>query len=102
MLDQALQAVPRVRRTDPGTSYQAAFEANGLANDHCQRILDLLSVAKRPMGGTEIAERLGMTQVQVCRRLPELQRAGAIQVAPGEAKTPAGRPQRLWEMVDVS
>lgn len=97
MLDAQLVATHRFRRTDPGTSMVAAERADGLAADHKDLIHGLLQLAKRPMGATEIAGKLGLTQVQVCRRLPELQREGAIRVADGQGRTPTGRPERLWE-----
>lgn len=99
MLDAQLDATKRFRRTDPGTSMVAAEMAGGLAAEHKDLILGLLAVAKRSMGATEIANMLGLTQVQVCRRLPELQRAGLIRVADGQGRTPTGRPERLWEPV---
>lgn len=98
MLDAQLQATLRFRRDDPSTSMVAAEQAGPLAAEHKELILGLLMSFRRPMGGTEIGARLGLTQVQVCRRLPELKRAGLIRVAEGEGRTPAGRPERLWEV----
>lgn len=98
MLDQALDAVKRSRRTDPDTSMAAAEKAAPVAAEHKELILGLLLLVKRPMGGTEIARRLGLTQVQVCRRLPELKSAGHIRVAEGEGRTQSGRAERLWEV----
>jgi predicted Rossmann fold nucleotide-binding protein DprA/Smf involved in DNA uptake len=64
----------RSRRTDPSTSKAAGEKAARFAPTHSARILEAL----RQGQGTarDIAERTGLTLVQVDRRLPELQSAG--------------------------
>lgn len=98
MLDAAIQSVPRVRRDDPSTSFAAAEAAVSLANVHQGRILGVLAHEAKPVGATRIAELTGLTQVQVCRRLPELLEQGVIRVR-GEGRTASGRPERCWELV---
>lgn len=98
MLDAQLDAVPRARRDDPWTSLEAAAQASSVARDQRQRILEILAQQPEPIGATRIAELIGLTQVQVCRRLPELLAAGSIRVR-GEARTAAGRAERRWELV---
>lgn len=85
------------RRDDPWTSYEAARSAASLSSEHRARVLETIKLAARPIGATEIAELCGLTQVQVCRRLPELLREQLIRVAPGMGETPSGRHERLWE-----
>jgi predicted ArsR family transcriptional regulator len=100
MLDAALQAVPRVRRTDPSTSIEAAWMAQSVAKSHQDKILALLRSHKRiggePMGAEQIGFFLGIEPYAVRKRLPELMRDGFV-VAVGERKTSTGRTERTWE-----
>lgn len=98
MLSHLLEAVPRVRKDDPSTSYGAASRAGSLARAHQEAILACLSMQTEPIGATSISSLVGLTQVQVCRRLPELLRDGLIKVCVGEAKTASGRTERLWRI----
>lgn len=68
---------PRARRTDPVTSHEAAEKARqtGLADNHRAAILNVLS-AHTPLTAGEIGHTIGLTNVQVCRRLSELEKAG--------------------------
>lgn len=97
MLDDQLEATRLARRDDPWTSLEAARRANGLAANHRQMILEAISLQPSPVGATRIAELTGLTQVQVCRRLPELLSMGQIRIR-GEAKTAAGRAERCWSV----
>lgn len=86
----------RSRTTDPATSKTAARKAGGLAADHRVRIVGVMR-----KGGdwtaTEIAERIGLTAVQVCRRFKELVNEGRI-FANGQTRpTPSGRPSQCYE-----
>jgi predicted Rossmann fold nucleotide-binding protein DprA/Smf involved in DNA uptake len=70
----------RSRRTDPATSKAAGDKAAQFAPTHSARIMEVL----RQEQGTarDIAERTGLTVVQVDRRLPELQGAGLARPVP--------------------
>jgi hypothetical protein len=94
-----MQLEPRARRTDPATSHEAAALAGGVAADHCQRILDVLSESPVFLGATEIAALCSLTQVQVCRRLPELRALGLVRRGPNRGKTASGRSEATWEVV---
>ena len=100
MLDAALQAVPRVRRTDPGTSHEAAVMAGDLARCHQERIRALLVFNKQqggePLGAEQIGYVLGIEPYAVRKRLPELMRDGWV-IPVGERKTSTGRTERTWE-----
>lgn len=85
------------RAADPWTSLSAARAAAQCASEHRAKILETIKLADRPVGGTEIAMLCGLTQVQVCRRLPELLREQRIRIAPGIGETASGRHERLWE-----
>lgn len=89
---------PAVRANDPWTSHAAARAAVGVATEHRTLVLETIKAADRPLGGTEIAERCGLTQVQVCRRLPELLLQQLVRIAPGMGETASGRHERLWEI----
>jgi DNA-binding GntR family transcriptional regulator len=101
MNESFLAAVPRVRRTDPGTSHEAALMAGGLAKGQHGLIRDLL-IAHRdkggePLGAEQIGERLGIHACEIRKRLPELESDGEIRVV-GERKTKGGRTERTWEL----
>lgn len=96
--EEMQQARARARRTDPHTSHQAARAARSLASEHQAAILAVLR-----RGGSwtadEIAERCGLTKVQICRRLCELEREDRIRPTGETRPTPAGRPARCFEIV---
>ena len=100
MLDAALQAVPRVRRTDPGTSHEAAVMAGGLAKPHQQRIRRLLvenhEARLPPLGAEQIGYILQIEPYAVRKRLAELSRDGWV-IPAGKRKTKTGRTERTWE-----
>ena len=98
MLDAALQAVSRVRRDDPSTSYGAASRAGTLASVHQEAIMACLRMQTAPIGATAIGSLTGLTQVQVCRRLPELLEDGRVRICEGVAPTASGRSERLWRI----
>lgn len=98
--EEMQQARARARHRDPHTSHQAARAARSLASEHQAAILVVLR-----RGGTwtadEIAERCGLTKVQVCRRLAELERDDRIRPTGETRPTPSGRPSRCFELVGV-
>lgn len=102
MLDAALQAVPRVRRTDPGTSHEAAIKAGSLAKNHQNLVLGCLVVTYErhgePMGAEQIGKVIGMEAYAVRKRTSELHQAGLIRPV-GERKTSTGRTERTWKPV---
>lgn len=58
------------RATDPATSHAAAARATSVAVNHRNIVMARLT---RPMTAYDLAEATGLTQVQICRRLPELE-----------------------------
>lgn len=91
-----LEAVPRVRRTDPGTSHEAAVMAGDLAKTQHGLIRNLMRATGVPMGAEQIGEKLGIPAYAIRKRLPELERDGEVRVV-GERKTAGGRTERTWE-----
>lgn len=72
---------PRARRRDPATSKAAGLKASEFASGHAARILAAL-VERGPMTAKEIAERTGLTDVQVSRRGKELVEARLVTIGP--------------------
>lgn len=92
------EALPvRARRTDPGTSHQAAAMSTELAKVHQQRVLSALRRSLVPLGAEQIAVLADLDAYQVRKRLPELQDQHLVELAPGERKTSSGRSERLWQ-----
>lgn len=61
---------PKARTRDPETSKAAAKRAERFQASHAGRVLEALRI--HPMTAQEIADHTGLTVVQVCRRLPEI------------------------------
>lgn len=86
------------RSTDPATSREAALSAAELACEHQQIILATLRRIG-PSGKDRIASNCGLTGVQICRRLIELERAGEIEQTGALAMSASGRKERVWRVV---
>lgn len=91
------EEVRRARATDPSTSKAAARAAHGLAAEHRSTILRVMR-AGGDWTASEIAERCGLTPVQVCRRLAELRADGAIRETVNTRPTPSGRASQCHEV----
>jgi predicted ArsR family transcriptional regulator len=87
---------PRVRATDPITSFEAADQAKDLASKHHKAIVEALKVGA--MGKDGIAAAAGLDSNQVARRLPELARVGAIELTGNTTKSKSGRAEREWRI----
>jgi hypothetical protein len=85
----------RARRTDPGTSHEAAARVQEFAGEHFRLILGALAV--RPGNIYDIADHTGLTHVQVARRAAELADGGKIKSS-REEPGPTGRKCRVWEL----
>lgn len=70
--------VPRARSSDPSTSHAAAARALKFASSHRGRILTAFR-GWANLTANDIAEKSGLTVVQVDRRLVEMQREGLIE-----------------------
>lgn len=91
-------AITHARSTDPATSHEAAAAAERFAKSHCGLIYQCL-LERGPASKDEIAERTGLTGVQVDRRLNDLlKRELALPTSLlGTSKT--GRRERIWTAV---
>lgn len=86
------------RRSDPETSKDAARRVREFAAGQCAEILTLLH-KYGPMSPEQIASKLAIDKVAVCRRLPDLQKASKARPTGLTTGTIAGRRQRIWEAV---
>jgi transcription initiation factor IIE alpha subunit len=91
---------PRVRNTDPLTSWQAAGSAKDLASRHARLIVDCLE-KYGAMGKDGIAAQTGLESNQVARRLNELERDGEICLTGKVVKSKSGRMEREWQFTPV-
>lgn len=94
--DADLPLVRLCRRTDPPTSKAAAAQADGLAEDHRERILAALVVGAA--GASVIAHRCRLSSHQVNKRLPELLRAGFVELTGQTVRNAGGRGEREWQI----
>lgn len=86
------------RRTDPGTSHEAAARVREFGGGHCAAVLACL----RKHGGCtidEIAKRTELTAVQVARRLPDLEKLMKAQPTGETRLSASGRPERVWDAI---
>ena len=88
---------PRVRASDPVTSFKAAGEAKELASKHHKMIVEALK--GRNMGKDGIANATGLDGNQVARRLSELEKMGYIQPTGQTVRSKSGRSEREWTWV---
>ena len=66
-----LEEYPRARRTDPETSHAAARRAKHFADSHAGRILLALQL-HGPSSARRLEQLIGLTLVQIDRRVSEL------------------------------
>lgn len=86
---------PRVRNTDPATSFQAADRASEFAHAHHGKILSAL--VDGPGTIYAIGARAGLSHVAVARRMPELEQFGKVRPTGRTGASPSGRQCRIWE-----
>lgn len=82
------------RRGDPATSHAAGVAAREFAGDHERRILE--SLVHGPGNKDEIAERTGLSEQQVIRRIHTLVRRGKVTDTGITRSTASGRMATVW------
>lgn len=88
----------RARRDDPATSKRAAIAAQRLSVEHASRILFALRYGG-PGTSYDVAYRcVGMTQVQVARRMGELEAEQKIVRTDETKPSPSGRACAVWRV----
>ena len=88
---------PRVRTTDPLTSFEAAESIKPVASKHYEIILDCLKT-HGALGKDGIASLTNLGNMQVARRLHELQRLGLIHLTGKTVKSNSNRNEREWSV----
>ena len=87
----------RARFSDPDTSHEAAAKVVEFSARMYKKIhAELLNG-----DGTyeELADRLNFRRDQLCKRLPEMQRIGIVQLTGEKRAGSSGRMQRVWRAV---
>lgn len=82
---------PNYRRSDPATSKEAGDHARSFIHKQHAEILAVMRAAGRPMAAEEIGDVMGCDHVAINRRLPELERAEAIERTAERHKNRSGR-----------
>jgi predicted transcriptional regulator len=89
---------PRVRKSDPLTSFEAADNAKELAKKHGLQIVACLT-RHGPQGKDGIAAHTGLDGNQVARRLKELETLGFIGLTGKTVKSKSNRQEREWRIL---
>ena len=90
-----LSEFPRVRKTDPVTSFQAADSIKSVAPKHYSVIVDCLETYG-PLGKDGISAMTNLDSNQVARRLNEMNKLGLIKLTGKTVKSNSGREEREW------
>lgn len=99
-LDMFSEAGPRARKADPATSKSAAARVVEFDANHFGRIIAALK-QRGPMTFHEIAAATGLDGQQSNKRLPELERMGAVRRTGELRRSQSGRQCAVWKAVDV-
>ncbi len=97
MFDRIFPDFPRVRTTDPITSFEAAEAIKPVVAQHHQIILDCLKT-HGALGKDGIASLSGLDGNQVARRLNEMRVLGLIHLTGKTVKSNSGRNEREWSV----
>ena len=89
---------PRVRSTDPVTSFEAAEAIKPVVSDHHRIILECL-LEHGALGKDGISARTKLDGNQVARRLNEMKIIGLIELTGNVVKSNSGRNEREWNVV---
>lgn len=98
-----LLAPPRARATDPAPSHDAAARSRQFAGSHEDLILQ--GLAEGPATAHELEPLIGLTVVQIDRRIAEMRRKGLVRAATAAGEilsrgTPTGGWATVWEVAE--
>jgi hypothetical protein len=93
--DRVFPDFPRVRTTDPLTSFEAAESIKPVVNKHYDIILGCLQTYGA-LGKDGISSLTKLESNQVARRLNEMQKIGLIHLTGRTVKSNSGRNEREW------
>ena len=94
----AMPEFPRVRASDPLTSFEAAESIKEAVNHHHQVILECLQT-HGPLGKDGISAHTNLDGNQVARRLNEMKIIGLIELTGNTVKSNSGRNEREWQCI---
>ena len=97
VFDEMFPNFPRVRTTDPLTSFEAAEAIKPAVSQHYQIILECLQTYGA-LGKDGIASLSKLEGNQVARRLNEMQKIGLICLTGRTVKSNSGRNEREWSI----
>lgn len=87
----------RARKTDPGTSHEAAKNVERKGSAKAARLLCLAAVKERPgLTAAEVATACDLERHVPSRRLPELREAGLVENGPARPCTVTGNRSITW------
>jgi predicted transcriptional regulator len=92
---------PRVRSSDPVTSFEAADAIKPVASKHYAIILDCLQ-EHGALGKDGISNLTNLDSNQVSRRLREMQTTGLIYLTGRTVISNSGRQEREWDVIRSS
>lgn len=92
----AIPDFPRVRSTDPLTSFEAADSIKEASSQHHQMILECLQ-ERGALGKDGISAFTKLDSNQVARRLNEMKVMGLIELTGNTVKSNSGRNEREWK-----
>jgi predicted ArsR family transcriptional regulator len=97
MFDKIFPEFPRVRSTDPVTSFEAADSIKEIAPQHHDIILACLA-QHGALGKDGIAAHTKLDSNQVSRRLNEMKARDLIELTGRTVKSNSGRNEREWRV----
>ena len=97
MFDKIFPEFPRVRSTDPVTSFEAADSIKDIAPQHHDIILACLA-QHGALGKDGIAAHTKLDGNQVSRRLNEMKARDLIELTGRTVKSNSGRNEREWRV----
>ena len=95
VFDRMFPNFPRVRTTDPLTSFEAAESIKPVVNKHYEIILECLQTYGA-LGKDGISSLTKLESNQVARRLNEMKKIGLIHLTGKTVKSNSGRNEREW------
>ena len=95
LFDRVFPDFPRVRSTDPLTSFEAAEAIKPVVSQHHQTILECLQ-KHGALGKDGISAKTSLDGNQVARRLNEMKVLGLIYLTGKTVKSNSGRNEREW------
>ena len=98
IMDCVQAVLGRSRKSDPISSKLSAAQAQLFAESHADKILAALNEFGW-MTASEIGFLAGLTNTQVCRRLPEMQREKLVARTGASRKGDNGKVEMVWKAI---